>query len=161
MEFFVSTILVDLLPGCIHWCVLFISPLYSPVGLILSPVGLLPSWADRAGISVSGIVEPCIQFFLQDHVRLSHAQHFLSGSYFSPSYLQPEDMISQKVILEYPTLKALFNSLYFNNNLCKSIDIRPLSLLLPFNDHAQSNYRHMMPFLGGKVWGEPLVEICP
>lgn len=89
-----------------------------------------------------GVIDACVQFLIQHHVRLSHAQHLLSGSHILSSDLKPEGVIKKKVILEYITLKALFGSLYLTNNLRETINIRLQDLFLPLNDRTQGNYSH-------------------
>lgn len=70
-------------------------------------------------------------------------------------------MISQKVVLDYLALKAIFGPLHFHYYLCKSLNGRPHALLLYLNDPTQKRCSHRLPFSGSKVSGEYLPEICP
>lgn len=71
------------------------------------------------------IIKTGVQILLQDHVRLIHAQHLLSGSHLLPFDHQPERMVLQKAIFEYPTLKTFFSFFDFNYELHKSINKFP------------------------------------
>lgn len=72
-KFYVGIVLVNLLPRWIHRHVFVVPSMYSLVRIILLTVGLFLDRAARVGIGERGMVEPCIQIFLQDHVKLSHA----------------------------------------------------------------------------------------
>lgn len=62
LKFYVSTVLLDLLPRRVWWRVLVVLSMHSSVGIILPLMELLPDWAATICITGSGIVKPCIRF---------------------------------------------------------------------------------------------------
>lgn len=63
LKFYVGILLVYLLTRSIQWNVLVVPSLHSMARLILTSVGLLPSWVVRFSLDRSRIIESCIQFF--------------------------------------------------------------------------------------------------
>lgn len=118
----VCTVLVNLLPRHVYDHLIIVPEVHTSIRVVSPSMGLLPWPTNEISAHKCRVVEAHVQYILQDHVRLSHAQYLLNGFHFLPSIMSRKGSSCRK---SFSKIQHFFScSFHLNNNLHETINIR-------------------------------------